>query len=41
MRRGDVDEVACWFIDTHYDGQSFFVRRAYFLYGGMGTTDGP
>lgn len=22
--------VACWFIDTNYDGESFFVRHAYF-----------
>jgi adenine-specific DNA-methyltransferase len=25
--------VACWFIDTDYDGDSFFVRHAYFLGG--------
>ena len=23
-------DVACWFIDTNYDGESFFVRHAYF-----------
>jgi adenine-specific DNA-methyltransferase len=23
------NEVACWFIDTNYDGKSFFVRHAY------------
>ena len=23
--------IACWFIDTDYDEQSFFVRHAYFL----------
>ncbi|MCY3926033.1 MAG: hypothetical protein OXG52_11105, partial [bacterium] len=23
--------IACWFIDTDYDGESFFVRHAYFL----------
>ena len=27
------DDVACWFIDTYYDGDSFFVRHAYFLGG--------
>ena len=27
------DDVACWFIDTDYDGDSFFVRHAYFLGG--------
>ncbi|OWV39589.1 site-specific DNA-methyltransferase [Mameliella alba] len=26
----DLDEIACWFIDTDYDEQSFFVRHAYF-----------
>jgi adenine-specific DNA-methyltransferase len=24
------DDIACWFIDTDYDGESFFVRHAYF-----------
>ncbi len=27
------DDVACWFIDTDYDGDRFFVRHAYFLDG--------
>lgn len=27
------DDVACWFVDTDYDGDSFFVRHAYFLNG--------
>ena len=27
------DDVACWFIDTDYDSDSFFVRHAYFLGG--------
>lgn len=22
--------IACWFIDTDYDGEAFFVRQAYF-----------
>jgi len=26
-----TSEIACWFIDTAYDGQQFFVRHAYFL----------
>ena len=26
----DPDDIACWFIDTDYDEQSFFVRHAYF-----------
>jgi len=24
------DDVACWFLDTDYNGESFFVRHAYF-----------
>jgi adenine-specific DNA-methyltransferase len=30
IRSSTTDDVACWFIDTDYDGQSFFVRHAYF-----------
>jgi adenine-specific DNA-methyltransferase len=31
---GKIEEdVACWFVDTDYDGDSFFVRHAYFLGG--------
>jgi len=41
VRTGGTDDIACWFIDTDYDGQSFFARQAYFLYGGKGTADGP
>lgn len=26
-----LDEIACWFIDTDYNSESFFVRHAYFL----------
>ena len=26
-----ADGIACWFIDTDYDNESFFVRHAYFL----------
>ena len=25
------DEIACWFLDTDYNEESFFVRHAYFL----------
>ncbi len=25
------DQIACWFIDTDYNEESFFVRHAYFL----------
>lgn len=27
----DPDEIACWFIDTDYNEESFFVRHSYFL----------
>ena len=28
VRTGDTDDIACWFIDTDYDGQSFFDYEA-------------
>jgi adenine-specific DNA-methyltransferase len=31
IRSDDTKGIACWFIDTHYDEESFFVRHAYFL----------
>ena len=30
----EPDDIACWFIDTDYNGESFFVRHAYFLGAG-------
>jgi adenine-specific DNA-methyltransferase len=30
----NTDEIACWFIDTDYNEESFFVRHAYFLGAG-------
>ncbi len=30
-RSDGPDGIACWFIDTDYNEESFFVRRAYFL----------
>jgi adenine-specific DNA-methyltransferase len=30
VRSHSTEDVACWFIDTDYDGESFFVRHAYF-----------
>jgi len=30
IRSNLTDDIACWFIDTDYDGESFFVRHAYF-----------
>ena len=35
IRSDDTDGIACWFIDTDYNEESFFVRHAYFL----GATD--
>jgi len=31
VRTGGTDDIACWFIDSDYNGESFFVRHAYFL----------
>ncbi len=31
VRSSNADEIACWFIDTDYNEESFFVRHAYFL----------
>ena len=31
VRSDDTDKIACWLIDTEYNGESFFVRHAYFL----------
>jgi adenine-specific DNA-methyltransferase len=36
IRSASTDDIACWFIDTDYNGESFFVRHAYFL-----TSPGP
>jgi adenine-specific DNA-methyltransferase len=30
VRSSSTDDVACWFVDTDYNGESFFVRHAYF-----------
>jgi adenine-specific DNA-methyltransferase len=30
IRSSSTDDMACWFIDTDYNGESFFVRHAYF-----------
>jgi adenine-specific DNA-methyltransferase len=35
VRSDSADGIACWFIDTDYNEESFFVRHAYFL----GTND--
>jgi hypothetical protein len=31
IRSDDTSGIACWFIDTDYNEESFFVRHAYFL----------
>jgi len=43
VRSDNADGIACWFIDTDYNEESFFVRHAYFLgandpYGALKTT---
>ncbi len=43
VRSDSAEGIACWFIDTDYNGESFFVRHAYFLgqndpYGALRTT---
>ena len=30
IRSNSTDDIACWFIDTNYNRESFFVRHAYF-----------
>ena len=31
IRSDNADGIACWFVDTDYSEESFFVRHAYFL----------
>ena len=31
IRSSSTDDIACWFIDTDYNEESFFVRHAYFI----------
>jgi adenine-specific DNA-methyltransferase len=30
IRSSSTDDIACWFIDSNYNQESFFVRHAYF-----------
>jgi adenine-specific DNA-methyltransferase len=30
IRSSSTNDIACWFIDTNYNGERFFVRHAYF-----------
>ncbi|CAN5439742.1 site-specific DNA-methyltransferase [soil metagenome] len=34
VRSSSTADIACWFIDTDYNGESFFVRHAYFTGAG-------
>lgn len=34
IRPSSTDDIACWFIDTNYNDESFFVRHAYFTGAG-------
>ncbi|MBI4556694.1 MAG: DUF559 domain-containing protein [Candidatus Hydrogenedentes bacterium] len=34
IRSNTTDDVACWFVDSEYNGESFFVRHAYFTGAG-------
>jgi adenine-specific DNA-methyltransferase len=34
VRSSSTDDIACWFLDTAYDGEAFFVRHAYFTGAG-------
>ncbi|ADY14189.1 site-specific DNA-methyltransferase [Sphaerochaeta globosa] len=43
VRSSGPEEIACWFIDSDYNEESFFIRQAYFLgtndpYGALKTT---
>ena len=31
VESSEKDDIACWFVDTDYNEESFFVRQAYFL----------
>lgn len=33
IRSSSTSDIACWFIDTNYNGESFFIRHAYFTGG--------
>ncbi len=30
IKDGNIDDIACWFIDTDYNEEAFIVRHAYF-----------
>ena len=39
VRSSSTEEIACWFIDTNYNQESFFVRHAYFTGAGKPLDD--
>lgn len=41
IRSSSTDDIACWFIDTSYNGESFFVRHAYFTGAASEADGGP
>ncbi len=41
IRSSTTDDIACWFIDTDYNGESFFVRHAYFTGAASKEDGGP
>jgi adenine-specific DNA-methyltransferase len=41
IRNSSTDDIACWFIDTEYNGESFFVRHAYFTGAASDKDGGP
>jgi adenine-specific DNA-methyltransferase len=39
IRSNSTDDIACWFIGTDYNGESFIVRYAYFTGADNPTTN--
>ena len=39
IRSSDPEDIACWFIDTNYSGDAFYVRHAYFSGGAADPFD--
>ena len=40
IRSASTDDIACWFINSNYNGESFFVRHAYFTGDRMTSSNG-
>ena len=41
VRTGDTDDIACWFIDTDYDGAKLLRPPRLLPHGGKDTKEGP